>query len=426
MHHGIQLVYIYLQIYTMKTPVKSKLLINAVISPKQISASLLFLFLFFSFSSYSQTGSSSFPFTALGQARSVTGSGIYYFNLSGTTFSTYVKNGWVLIASDSGSATGVLPKTTSLSNAQRGILKSGILATLTSTNLLKVSTSDGNVNDSTTSIALISRMVHDSSLNLGKNDISINSGWVGSGVYASAVKGAGAGATSVSLGAHLDSCIFWPDGDGGGFHWISNGGYHTENWSTTGEAPNTVAFNLWVQAPSVTLPITIFSFDASLTGNQTVDLKWSTAMELNSHYFIVQKSMDGNNWSELTQINAQGNSNSLVDYSTIDNNPNNGNNYYRLEEVDLDGAITYSKIVLVAYASETATSIYPNPTHGIAYLKGEHLGNIKIFSLAGQDITLIVRQQKQNDNLIQLDFSSVAKGIYFIKGTNYLLKEVVE
>ena len=397
-----------------------------MIRPKQINTSLLLLFLFFSFSSYSQTGSSSYPFTALGQARTVTGSGIYYFNLSGTTFSSYVKNGWVLIASDSGSATGALPKTATLSNAQRGILKPGILAALTSTNILKVSTSDGNVNDSTNSMALISRMVHDSSLNLGKNDIALNSGWVGSGKYATAVKGAGAGATSSSLGAHLDSCIFWPDGDGGGFHWIPNGGYHTENWGATGEAPNTVAFNLWVQAPSVTLPITIFSFDAHLTSNQTVDLEWSTAMELNSHYFIVQKSMDGNHWSELTQISAQGNSNFLVDYSTIDNNPNNGNNYYRLEEVDLDGAITYSKVVFVAYASETAPSIYPNPTRGIAYLKGAHLGNIKIYSLAGQDITPMVNQQKQSDNLTELDFSSVAKGIYFIKGANYLVKEVVE
>ncbi|MBS1669723.1 MAG: T9SS type A sorting domain-containing protein [Bacteroidetes bacterium] len=410
----------------MKTPVKSKLLINLMIGPKQISSSFLLLFLCISYFSYSQTGSSSFPFTTLGQARNVTGSGIYYFNLSGTTFSTYVNNGWVLIASDYGSTPGVLPKTATLSNSQRGILKPGILAALTSTNLIKVSTSDGNVNDSTNSIALISRMVHDSSLNLGKNDIALNSGWVGSGIYASSVKGAGATGTSVSLGAHLDSCIFWPDGDGSGFHWISSGGYHREKWSTTGEAPSTVAFALWVQAPSSTLPITIASFDGNLLSNNTIQLNWTTSTELNSHYFIVQKSSDGNQWSDLTQINAQGNSNSLVNYGAMDYNPSNGNNYYRLEEVDLDGAITYSKIVVVAYASETAPSIFPNPTHGIAYLKGNHLGNIRVFSLTGQDITSMVKQQKQSDNLIQLDFASVAKGIYFIKGANYLVKEVVE
>ena len=269
-------------------------------------------------------------------------------------------------------------------------------------------------------------MVHDSSLNLGKNDIALNSGWVGSGKYASAVKGARAGATSVSLGAHLDSCIFWPDGDGGGFHWIPNGGYHTENWSTTGEEPNTVAFDLWVQAPFVILPVTIISFEGSLESNNTVDLNWSTATEMNSNYFIVQKSTDGHSWSELTQIKAQGNSSTLVNYSTVDNNPSNGNNYYRLQEIDLDGAITYSNIVVLTYTAGTAPSIYPNPTHGVAYLKGNNLGNIKIFSMTGQDITYMVKQLKQNENLIQLDFSFVAKGIYFIKANNYLVKELVD
>jgi hypothetical protein len=412
--------------YAMKTAPKSK---HNRFASTSLKKSILFSVLFsvlISSTGYSQTGSSSFPFTALGQARNITGSGIYYFNLSGTTFSTFVKNGWVLIASDSGSTTGSLPKTASLSTSKRGILKPTILATLTSTNQLKVSTSDGNVNDSVSTPALISRMVHDSSLNLGYNDITLNSGWVGSGIYAPYVKGAGAGATSSSLGAHLDSCIFWPDGDGNGFHWIPNGGYHREKWSTTGEEPNTVAFDLWVQAPMVILPVTIVSFEGSLSNNNTVDLKWSTATEMNSNHFIVQKSTDGNNWSELTQINAQGNSSVLVNYSTIDNNPSNGNNYYRLEEIDLDGAITYSKIVMVAYAAVTGPSIYPNPTHGIAYLKGDNLKTIKIFSMIGQDVTYMIKQNKQSENLIQLDFSFVAKGIYFIKANNYLVKEVVE
>lgn len=385
-----------------------------------------FLLLISSSHSSAQTGSSGNPFTSLGQAGNVTGSGIYYFNLSGTTFSSYVENGWVLIASDSGSsASGALPKTTSLSTAQRGILSPSVLANFTSATALKVSTSDGNVNDSTSSSGLINRMIHDSSLNLGLADVSLNSSWVGSGIYAACVKGATANATSVTRGAHLDSCLFWPDGDVNGFHWIPYASAQREDYSATGEEPNTVAFDLWVESSIVTLPVIFSSFNGRLLSNNTIQLNWTTATELNGDYIIVKKSLDGQNWSQLTMNQVQGSSDRTVNYSAIDYNPNNGNNYYRLSEVDLDGNTTFSQIILINDSKEDALLLYPNPTNGVTFLKGDNLGMTKIYSLAGQDVTYMVKQNKIGENLIEFNFGFVPNGLYFIEFDGYLMKEMV-
>ena len=374
---------------------------------------------------YSQTGSAGNPFISLGQARNITGTGVYYFNLSGVTFSSTVKNGWVLIANDYGLTTTILSTTNALSTAVRGILTPGILATLTSTSMLKVSTSDGNVNDSSGNASLISRMTHDSTLNLGSPDIAINATWVGSGIYANNVRGAGASTTSTSAGVHLDSCIFWPNGDGNGFHWISSsGGYHRENWSA-GEVPATVAFDLWVEAPLITLPILLANFQGYQVGN-TVQLVWTSENELNTNFIIVEKSNDGTNWSELASEKAQGNSNVPTSYSAVDNNPYIGANYYRLKMVDLDGEVTYSQVVVINFGTSTAVSLFPNPTSGAVSLKGVNLAPVTIYTLTGQNVSSQVKMVTSAQNMVQLDLSKLSKGFYLIKANNFIAIEQVE
>ena len=64
-----------------------------------------------------QSGTASDPFTALGQAWNVPASGIYYFSIGATTFSTYVENGngWILVASGSlATDESIYPVTTNL------------------------------------------------------------------------------------------------------------------------------------------------------------------------------------------------------------------------------------------------------------------------------------------------------------------------
>ncbi|RZM06217.1 MAG: discoidin domain-containing protein, partial [Pedobacter sp.] len=78
-----------------------------------------------------------------------------------------------------------------------------------------------------------------------------------------------------------------------------------------------------------TLPVSLSSF-AAVKQNEDAKISWTTAQELNSREFIVQRSADGRSWTELTRVAAQGNTQSTTNYSVTDNNPGKGVNYYNM------------------------------------------------------------------------------------------------
>ncbi len=66
-----------------------------------------------------------------------------------------------------------------------------------------------------------------------------------------------------------------------------------------------------------------------------MDISWQTSSEINSDYFELEKSADGNNFILIDNVSAAGNSNSVLNYNYIDENENNS--YYRLSQYDLNG-----------------------------------------------------------------------------------------
>ena len=87
------------------------------------------------------------------------------------------------------------------------------------------------------------------------------------------------------------------------------------------------------------LPIVLSYFTAYLTDGieKTVIIEWETHSQQNNDYFTVYKSYDGYDWSELTKIQGAGNTNSLMSYTTRDENPRPGYQYYKLRQTDYDG-----------------------------------------------------------------------------------------
>ena len=78
------------------------------------------------------------------------------------------------------------------------------------------------------------------------------------------------------------------------------------------------------------LPIELTVFDAKLNKERTVDLTWTTETEVNNDYFIVEKSLDLENWEKLDKVEGVGNSMQQLQYASKDWNPVLGMNYYRL------------------------------------------------------------------------------------------------
>jgi len=88
----------------------------------------------------------------------------------------------------------------------------------------------------------------------------------------------------------------------------------------------------------IALPVELTEFTGYKTNEYNV-LKWQTASEHNSDYFLVERSTTGefNENSVVTIKQAAGNSTELLDYTFIDKDFTNAINYYRLTQVDYDG-----------------------------------------------------------------------------------------
>ncbi|MEL7529677.1 MAG: T9SS type A sorting domain-containing protein [Bacteroidota bacterium] len=115
----------------------------------------------------------------------------------------------------------------------------------------------------------------------------------------------------------------------------------------------------------VAFPIELLSFEAALE-NDWVYLRWITASEQNHDYFTIERSKDGNTFDALVQVPGSGTSLSPQTYQSIDRTPLQGYSYYRLKSTDLDGSITYSKLVAIQLKAESSWKIkaFPNPNTG--------------------------------------------------------------
>ncbi len=76
-------------------------------------------------------------------------------------------------------------------------------------------------------------------------------------------------------------------------------------------------------------------------------LEWSTSMEINSHNFEIEKSIDGVQFDNIGLLEAAGMSKDGKKYRFLDIGVNDAKAFYRLKQVDLDGASDYSQTVMV-------------------------------------------------------------------------------
>ncbi|MEP7319158.1 MAG: T9SS type A sorting domain-containing protein, partial [Panacibacter sp.] len=76
------------------------------------------------------------------------------------------------------------------------------------------------------------------------------------------------------------------------------------------------------------------------------------------------------NFNEIGRVSSKGNSTNPQPYVFEDLNYANGQNYYRLKQVDLDGASSYSAIVSVDVLTQQTLKLYPNPVKDLLHVEG--------------------------------------------------------
>ena len=89
--------------------------------------------------------------------------------------------------------------------------------------------------------------------------------------------------------------------------------------------------------------------EVKIKNNQAL-LTWSTANEINNKGFEVELSRDNKTFSSIGFVAAVKTSTGINNYSFTDNKLLSGSNYYRLKQVDNDGASRYSSVVKLDFS----------------------------------------------------------------------------
>ena len=168
------------------------------------------------------------------------------------------------------------------------------------------------------------------------------------------------------------------------------------------------------------LPVILGNFSASLIGN-AVYLHWQVENQINFSLFDIEFSSDGINFADIGKIDYE---NDQSAYSFEDEQPKQGNNFYRLKMVDLNGKYTYSNVLLVTISfSNNQVSVYPNPAADFVTLQYSAINNqqlmVEIFDYSGRKFLSKNFTSVKGQNYFTIpEIKSLSTSIYIIKITN--------
>ncbi|MCH2213722.1 MAG: T9SS type A sorting domain-containing protein [Flavobacteriales bacterium] len=164
------------------------------------------------------------------------------------------------------------------------------------------------------------------------------------------------------------------------------------------------------------LPIKLLTFDAKVRSDMVI-VDWTTATEINNDFFTVERSADGLVFEPIGIVRGSGNSNMSLSYSFFDEKPIPGVSYYRLRQTDFDGQFEIFPSVPVEFTSPVGLFVYPNPAKDRVLIQTEDQNRkqIRLLNLSGQALKSFISE----DSVIEIDLSSIRKGVYTIEVTNF-------
>ena len=162
-----------------------------------------------------------------------------------------------------------------------------------------------------------------------------------------------------------------------------------------------------------------------LTGEQmgqSNHLTWETANEMNADLYRVKRISEGK-IEEIGVVRASGFSNGPLQYEFFDQNPEQGMNYYRLEQLDLNGGTNLSPIFAINFQENAfgMVACYPNPTRvnnsfNVKYhSRGEKSVDLSLYDLQGKRIKSETHQLENELSLFEISTEGMSPGLYIVR-----------
>ncbi|MBK6363275.1 MAG: T9SS type A sorting domain-containing protein [Saprospiraceae bacterium] len=189
---------------------------------------------------------------------------------------------------------------------------------------------------------------------------------------------------------------------------------------------------------NILFPVKLVDFSAEKAGERRAKLYWSSASEINTSHFTIEKSEDALNFKPIGEVKAAGNSNTILDYDFYDEKVLVGRSntivYYRLKMVDLDGTFEYSDTRGVNFESDQTYGVimYPNPTSSLLNLDinkssfTEENAEVQVFDAVGQ---LIFAKKVIGTGIETIDMGRMTNGVYhvvFTQGDQIFREKIVK
>ena len=191
------------------------------------------------------------------------------------------------------------------------------------------------------------------------------------------------------------------------------------------------------------LPIELASFTAMQFDGKSVKLEWTTLSETNNFGFYIQrKGPDDREFNELPGAFVAGHGTTVVPqkYSYLDKLGSAGAWWYRLKQVDLNGAVHFSEPIQVGAVTGvqeiTPTSFelaqnYPNPFNPVTTIgfrvSGEKNGaggwglgsswvKLAVYDMLGREVAVLVNEKKEPGSYeVKFDGTGLSSGVYFYR-----------
>lgn len=190
--------------------------------------------------------------------------------------------------------------------------------------------------------------------------------------------------------------------------------------NNTASTSSVTSFSDFTLGEPAALPVELNMFVAKVKNN-SVQLIWSTATEVNNYGFDIERKCSNSDWKKIGFAQGYGNCNSPKNYSYTDQPLGDVTFKYRLKQIDFDGTFEYSheiEVKLDEVKQFTLEQNYPNPfnpTTTIRFsLPFSTDVSINVFNLLGEKVDQVLNSSLNSGyHEIIFDGSKLTSGIYF-------------